>query len=90
MRHGLMSNVFHLLDLASQSIAVQKFLEGKTVPEKLAWLSRQGDLSLIPISIPDTAPTYRFVSRIKIECIFFINEDRFVFIGDHTIYTIND
>jgi hypothetical protein len=85
-----MSNVFHLLDLASQSIAVQQFLAGKSVSEKLAWLSKHGNLSLIPISTPDTAPTYRFVSRIKIECVFFMNGDKFVFIGDHTTYTVND
>jgi hypothetical protein len=85
-----MSGTFHLLDLPSQAPAVQRHLKGCTAEEKLAWLAARGELSRIPIAIPNARPHYQFVSFIGMECIFFIDGDEFVFIGDHTTYTVKD
>jgi hypothetical protein len=85
-----MSYYFHLLDLPSQALAVQRLLKGCTVEEKLAWLAEHGELSRIPIAIPNARPIYSFVSSIGMECGFFIDGDEFVFIGDHTTYTARE
>ncbi len=82
-----MSDVFHLLDLPSQALAVQRLLKGQKGEEKLAWLAKAGKLTQVLVSIPNARPTYRFVSSIGMECVFFIDGDQFVFIGDHTTYT---
>jgi hypothetical protein len=88
-RPGFMSGVFHLLDLPSQAIAVQRLLKGRSAEEKLEWLATHGTLSRVPIP-PGLKPTYRFVSSIGMECLFFIDGDEFVFIGDHTTYTVKE
>ena len=85
-----MSDGFHLLDLPSQAPAVQRLLQGLTEDEKLAWLAAHGQLTQIPIAIPGVRPTYNFVSSIGMECIFFIDGDEFVFVGDHTTYTVRE
>ena len=85
-----MSGTFHLLDLGSQALAVQRLLKGKTAEEKLAWLARHGELTQVPLSIPNAKPTYRFVSLIGMESRFFLNGDEFVFIGDNTTYTAKE
>jgi hypothetical protein len=82
-----MAEDFHLLDLPSQATAVQRLLRGNTAEHKLEWLAVRGDLSRVAVTIPNARPTYRFVSSIGMECLFFIDEDEFVFIGDHTTYT---
>jgi hypothetical protein len=82
-----MSKEFRLLDLPSQWIAVERLLTGCSVEEKLAWLSACGEISRAPIRLPNSRPIYRFVSTIGMECVFFIDDDKFVFIGDHTTYT---
>ena len=87
---GAMSDGFHLLDLPSQAPAVQRLLQGRTEDEKLAWLAAHGQLTQIPIAIPGVRPTYNFVSSIGMECIFFIDGDEFVFVGDHTTYTVRE
>lgn len=85
-----MSSAFQLLDLPSQANAVQRLLQGCAAEEKLAWVAARGELTRIPISIPNARPTYRFVSTIGMECIFFIDGDEFVFLGDHTTYTVRE
>ena len=87
---GLMSDSFHLLDLSSQAAAVQRLLRGRTAEAKLAWLAAHGGLARVPMTVPDSRPIYRFVSPVGMECLFFINEGRFVFIGDHTTYTVDE
>ena len=82
-----MSGTFHLLDLWSQGLAVQRLLAGRRADEKLAWLAAHGVLSRTHTPVPNARPTYRFVSYIGMECLFFIDGDEFVFIGDHTTYT---
>jgi len=96
-RRGLMAQkplitreTFHLLDLPSQALAVQRLLIGRTTDEKLAWLGAHGQLSRVPINVPESRPIYRFVSSVGLECLFFIDRDEFVFIGDHTTYTVRD
>jgi hypothetical protein len=69
---------------------VQRHLRGRTAQEKLAWLAAHGGLSLVPITVPNARPTYRFVSSIGMECLFFIHDDELVFIGDNTSYTVKE
>lgn len=85
-----MSRAFHLLDLSSQALAVQRLLSGRPAEEKLEWLAVHGKLERVPIRIPDARPTYRFVSFIGMECLFFLDGDQFVFLGDHTTYTAKE
>lgn len=85
-----MSNTFHLLDLGSQALAVQSLLKDRTAEEKVAWLAARGEISRIPMTIPNAPPTFRFVSSIGMESVFFIDGDEFVFIGDHTTYTAKE
>ncbi len=85
-----MTNEFHLLDLPSQGNAVERLLTGCSAEEKLAWLSACGEISRVPIRLPNSRPIYRFVSTIGMECVFFIDDDKFVFIGDHTTYTATE
>lgn len=80
-----MNKVFHLLDLPSQALALQRFLKGLTDEERLAWISARGKLSLAS-NMAGFPTTYRFVSCIGMECVFFISDDEFVFLGDHTTY----
>ena len=85
-----MSSDFHLLDLPSQGFAVQRLLKGLSSEEKLAWLAARGELSEVPISLPNVPPTYRFVSTIGMECLFFIVGDNLAFIGDNTTYAAKE
>jgi hypothetical protein len=85
-----MTGAFHLLDLPSQAPAVQRLLRGRAAEEKLAWLAAHGTLTLIPIRVRNSKPTYRFVSHIGMECVFFLDGDEFVFVGYHTTYTVPD
>jgi hypothetical protein len=85
-----MRDTFHLLDLSSQALAVQRLLTGIATEEKLAWLAARGELTRVPTSIPNARPTYRFVSSIGMACLFFIDGDEFVFIGDNTTYTARE
>jgi hypothetical protein len=85
-----MNASFHLLDLTSQAVAVQQLLRGRSVREKLDWFAARGQLEQVATSVLNARPTYRFVSAIGMECIFFIDGDEFVFIGDHTTFTVNE
>ncbi len=79
-----MSSGFHLIDLKSQAVAVQKILAGKTDAEKLAWLASQGHLQILPADLPDAKQTYHFRSGLGGEAVFFLEGGDLVFIGDHT------
>jgi hypothetical protein len=83
-------DTFHVLDLSTQALAVQRLLTGRTADEKLAWLAAHGGLSRVPMNVPNSRPIYRFVSSVGLECSFFIDGDQFVFIGDHTTYTAKE
>ena len=83
-----MSDAFHLLDLPSQTLAVQRLLAGRPEGDKLAWLGAHGRLFPVEVTIPGARPVYRFESGLGMDCLFFFNGDEFVFIGDHTTYTV--
>jgi hypothetical protein len=83
-----MSDTFHLLDLPSQAVAVQHLLSGRPAAEKLAWLGEHGRLAPIETRVPGGRPVYHFESVIGLGCAFFIDGNEFVFIGDHTTYTV--
>jgi hypothetical protein len=82
-----MPDAFHLLDLPSQALAVQRLLAGRSEGEKLAWLCAHGHLLPVEMTIPGARPVYRFESILGLACAFFIKGDELVFIGDHTTYT---
>ncbi|MHC5538969.1 hypothetical protein ACYOEI_12175 [Singulisphaera rosea] len=84
-----MSDTFHLLDLPSQAIAVQHLLSGRPAAEKLAWLSVRGRLERVETRVATDRLVYHFESFIGLGCALFIDEDEFVFFGDHTTYTAN-
>jgi hypothetical protein len=84
-----MSDSFALLDLPSQTIAVQRLLKGRAEVEKLAWLAARGELSQVA-TLPNERPIYRFVSTVGMECSFFIAGDKFVFMGDNTTFTAKE
>jgi len=84
-----MSQDFHLIDLVSQAGAVQRLLAGKTDSEKLAWLATRGKLEPV-VMTPDGRQTYHFESVTKQEAGFFFDAGDFVFVGDHTTFTVSD
>jgi hypothetical protein len=85
-----MSGRFRLLDLPSQAPAVQRLLSGQSEAEKLAWLGAHGRLVPIQRHVPSPRQIYSFESWLGFQCLFFIDGDEFVFMGDHTTYTVTD
>jgi hypothetical protein len=85
-----MQSEFHLLDLRSQALAVQRLLKGRAPDEKLAWLGARGELSRVAVHVAIAPPTYHFVSTVGLDCFFFIDGDEFVFLWDHTTYTAKE
>ena len=80
---------FQLLDLSFQAVAVL-LLRGGSAQEKLDWVAARGQFEPVATSVLNARPTYRFVSTIGIECIFFIDGDEFVFICDNTTFTVSE
>jgi hypothetical protein len=76
---------FQLVDLISQGRAVERLLAARTTDEKLAWLARHGTLSS-PRQV-GVRVVYDFQSRIGRTCVFFLDGDTFVFVGDHSTFT---
>ena len=85
-----MPDTFHLIDLASQALAVQRRLAGVAPSDKLAWLAERGTLTPVPSRIQPTPQVYAFESPVGRECLFFLNGDEFVFIGDNTTWTAKE
>jgi hypothetical protein len=85
-----MTGTFALLDLPSQALAVEQLLKGRTDEEKLAWLCGHGRLVLLSPAFSGSKPSYLFESVMHLRCVFFIVGDKFVFIGDHTTYTVKE
>jgi hypothetical protein len=81
---------FHLLDLPSQAVAVQRQLHGKPVGEKIEWLREHGRITLKRKQSEDERQVYFFESSIGRECAFFIDGEEFVFFGEHTTYVGQD
>ena len=86
----LMRADFHLVDLVSQATAVQSLLRGKSADEKLAWFSSHGTITPKPKTRPDERQCFWFESPTRATCCFFIDDDEFVFVGDHTTFTARD
>lgn len=83
-----MDSTFSLLDLPSQAIVVQRLLKGRNDEDRVEWLSSHGTVTRGPVS--GAKQVYRFVSLAGLECTFFFDHDRFVFVGDHTTYTVDE
>lgn len=84
-----MPKPFYLLDLPSQTFAVQRLLSGRSEGEKLAWVGARGGLEPVEVHFPGARPIYRFESVLGLYCSFFIDGEKFVFIGEHTTYTVD-
>ena len=86
MQHA--GDTFHLLDLTSQAQAVQALLAGRRQEEKVAWFAAHGKLAALPTRTPGAKQVYSFESNIGMQCLFFIDGDDLVFIGDHTTWVV--
>jgi hypothetical protein len=85
-----MSTEFALIDLESQAPAVQRHLRGQAADQKLAWLGARGILTQIESRVRGYPQTFRFESRVGRECVFFLDGDTIVFIGNNTTYTVDE
>ena len=74
-----MKDDFHLVDLISQASAVQRLLNGKSVMEKIAWLSAHGKLSQREKKTTEWPDIYDFETKTGMECISFYKEIYSVF-----------
>src|SRR5688572_5393398 len=81
-------DTFHLLDLASQAEAVQGLLVGRPLGEKVAWFEAHGTLSPLPSTLADTRQVYSFESDTGVRCVFFIDNDDLVLVGDNTTWSV--
>jgi hypothetical protein len=79
---------FHLIDLVSQALAVQSLLHGMSAEEKIAWLPSRGTLTPVAKIQTDHPQSFWFESAMGLSCAFFLDGDEFVFIGDHTTFTV--
>jgi hypothetical protein len=80
-----MSDSFHLLDLISQARAVADLLRGRSHEAKIAWLAAHGQLRRRQLGSRDI---YDFRSGVGHECVFLLDQEQFVFLGDHTTFTV--
>ena len=78
------------MDLSSQAVAVERLLQGRTADEKIAWLSEHGKLVPMSKRDPHWPDTYFFESYLGLLCAFFFRGDKLVFVGDNTVYTMDD
>ena len=74
---------FPVIDLISQVFAVEKKLRGKSDREIIKWLQQRGKLYKLKKRSPEEKQLFRFQSHLGIEAIFFIDNAKFFFIGDH-------
>ena len=75
---------FVLIDLISQGSAVERHICGWPKNQILKWLERHGSLrSWIDIYGNEV---YHFESAVGRAVSFYLDGDRFVFIGDHTTF----
>jgi hypothetical protein len=73
---------FIIINLASQSEAVARHVEGWPKGQIIDWLSRQGELNRLT-DIYD-GEYFEFRSGVGFRAIFYLKDDEFLFIGDHT------
>ena len=85
-----MKGDFHLINLISQAGAVQSLLRGNSTEEKIEWLSAHGTITSKPKILQNERQSFWFESPTKTSCCFFLDDDEFVFIGDHTTFKVSD
>ena len=85
-----LNSTFVLMDLQSQALSVERLLRGRTTDEKIAWLTEHGKIALMPKRDPQWPNTYFFETYLGLSCAFFFREDKLVFLGDNTTYTVDD
>jgi hypothetical protein len=83
---------FPLINLISQVYAVENFLVNKSEAEILQWLQTKGKLRKVENLSSQFSTVYSFRScfelnsGINFDCVFFIKDKQFIFIGDHTTF----
>ena len=75
---------FVLIDLISQRHALSRFLCGLDEEQKIAWISRKGELRAIACQ-PPFPQTYAFRSVLGMYAAFYIQNDQIFCFGDHCI-----
>jgi hypothetical protein len=81
---------FIIINLLSQSIAVGRYVKGWPKDEILQWLVQRGQLTVYPLPpLPNNISNdiyYEFISRLGFSTNFFLDDDQFTFILQHTTY----
>jgi len=75
---------FVIINLASQAYAVARFVEGWSKEQIIDWLRRQGELN--GFTDINGKEYFNFKSKFGFEINFYLNEDEFLFLGDHTTW----
>ena len=81
-------DTFHLIDLVSQAAAVQSLLAGCPPDEKIEWLASHGKLAALPVKPAGSRQVFSFESYVGLQCLFFIDGDDLIFIGDHATWRV--
>ena len=81
-----MTKDFHLIDLLAQAVAVEQLIQHMSEAEKMLWLARYGDLSVV--TKQGGVNTYRFKSVSGPEATFFFRDTKLVFLGDHSSFVV--
>ena len=80
-----MKNKFHLIDLISQAPKVEELICGKSIEEKILWLSCHiGIKNISPKS--NELNVYLFESSIGIKAALFFDNDKIRVIIDNTVF----
>jgi hypothetical protein len=75
---------FVIINLVSQALAFERFAQGWTEEQILAYLRGQGKLEWLDY-LPGKK-VYRFESGVGFVASFFFDEGQFIFLGDHTTF----
>ncbi|PZV19513.1 MAG: hypothetical protein DCF20_00415 [Pseudanabaena sp.] len=76
--------------MTSSPKLVQSLLSGKSTEEKIEWLSAHGTITLKPKTQQNERQSFWFESPTKANCCFFLDDDEFVFMGEHATFQVSD
>jgi hypothetical protein len=76
---------FILIDLISQAAALQQYIRDWSKEELIAWMKEQGTLK--PFNDIFGNEIFSFESPVGFSATFYIQEKRFIFLGDHTFFS---
>lgn len=76
---------FLLIDLISQAAALQQYIQGWSKEEVTAWMKEQGTLKEFNDIFGNEM--FSFESPAGLSAGFYLRENRFIFLGDHTFFS---